>query len=66
MGRLTILVCGATGRLGQLTAVLRERGHQVLAATRDPRSAGARATLLSRLVPNHKDARDRGQLVVAQ
>jgi uncharacterized protein YbjT (DUF2867 family) len=43
MESLTILVCGATGRLGQLTAVLLEHGHQVRAATRDPHSARARA-----------------------
>ncbi len=43
MGSLTILVCGATGRLGQLTAALLQRGHQVRATARDPRSARARA-----------------------
>jgi uncharacterized protein YbjT (DUF2867 family) len=47
---LTVLFCGATGRLAALTTRLLSHGHQVLAATRDPaspaalrlRSAGAR------------------------
>ena len=37
-----VLVCGATGRLAPLTPRLLSRGHQVLAATRDPASPAAR------------------------
>src|SRR5215470_16867237 len=36
-----VLVCGATGRLAELTPRLLSRGHQVLAATRDPASSAA-------------------------
>jgi uncharacterized protein YbjT (DUF2867 family) len=39
---LRVLVCGATGRLAALTPLLLSRGHQVLAATRDPASHAAR------------------------
>ncbi len=39
---LTVLVCGATGRLAALTPLLLSRGHQVLAATRVPASPAAR------------------------
>ena len=39
---LTVLFCGATGRLAALTPLLLRRGHQVLAATRDPASPAAR------------------------
>jgi uncharacterized protein YbjT (DUF2867 family) len=42
MDQLTILFCGATGRLGALASMLLDRGHRVLAATRDPASAPAR------------------------
>ena len=42
MHRLTILFCGATGRFGPLTSLLRDRGHRVLATTRVPASAAAR------------------------
>ena len=38
---LTVLFCGATGRLGALTALLLSRGHRVLAATRDLASPAA-------------------------
>lgn len=38
----TVLVYGATGRLAALSPRLLSRGHQVLAATRDPASAAAR------------------------
>jgi uncharacterized protein YbjT (DUF2867 family) len=38
---LTVLFCGATGRLAALTPTLLSRGHQVLAATRDPASPAA-------------------------
>jgi uncharacterized protein YbjT (DUF2867 family) len=41
MGQLTILFCGATGRLGALGSMLLDRGHRVIAATRDPASAAA-------------------------
>jgi uncharacterized protein YbjT (DUF2867 family) len=41
MRPLTILVTGATGRLGQLVPALVNRGHQVRAATRSPDSAKA-------------------------
>jgi uncharacterized protein YbjT (DUF2867 family) len=41
LDQLTILFCGATGRLGALASVLLDRGHRVLAATRDPASAAA-------------------------
>jgi len=37
----TILVAGATGRLGLIADLLLERGHHVRAATRDPDSAAA-------------------------
>src|SRR5262249_12577391 len=39
---LTVLFCGATGRLAALTPLLLSRGHQVLAATPDPASRAAR------------------------
>jgi uncharacterized protein YbjT (DUF2867 family) len=39
---LTVLLCGATGRLGALAPLLLSRGHRVLAATRDPASLAAR------------------------
>lgn len=39
---LTVLFCGATGRLAPLTPLLVSHGHQVLAATRDPSSPAAR------------------------
>jgi uncharacterized protein YbjT (DUF2867 family) len=39
---LTVLFCGATGRLSALTALLLSRGHQVLATTRDLASPTAR------------------------
>jgi uncharacterized protein YbjT (DUF2867 family) len=42
MDGLTILFCGATGRLAALTPLLLDRGHRVLAATREPGSARAR------------------------
>jgi len=42
MSQLTVLVCGATGRFAGLTALLLDRGHRVLAATRDPGSPAAR------------------------
>lgn len=42
MNSQTVLVCGATGRLSQLTTALLKHGHQVRAATRDPDSAPAR------------------------
>jgi len=38
---LTVLFCGATGRFGALTASLLNRGHRVLAATRDLASPAA-------------------------
>jgi uncharacterized protein YbjT (DUF2867 family) len=38
---LTVLFCGATGRLAPLTPRLLSRGHQVLAVTRDPTSTAA-------------------------
>jgi uncharacterized protein YbjT (DUF2867 family) len=41
MGQLTVLFCGATGRLAALTPILLNRGHRVLAATREPGSARA-------------------------
>jgi uncharacterized protein YbjT (DUF2867 family) len=41
MGQLTVLFCGATGRLAALTPILLDRGHRVLAATREPGSARA-------------------------
>jgi uncharacterized protein YbjT (DUF2867 family) len=37
----TVLFCGATGRLAALTPLLLDRGHRVLAATREPGSARA-------------------------
>jgi uncharacterized protein YbjT (DUF2867 family) len=42
MSQLTVLFLGATGRLAGLTALLLDRGHRVLAATRDPASPAAR------------------------
>jgi uncharacterized protein YbjT (DUF2867 family) len=39
---LTVLFCGATGRLSALTPLLLNHGHQVLATTRDPASPAAR------------------------
>lgn len=39
---LTVLVCGATGRLAALAGLLVGRGHRVLAASRDPASLPAR------------------------
>jgi len=39
---LTVLFCGATGRFGALTPLLRSCGHRVVAATRDPASPAAR------------------------
>jgi uncharacterized protein YbjT (DUF2867 family) len=39
---LTVLFCGATGRLVALTALLLSCGHRVLAATRDPASSAGR------------------------
>lgn len=42
MGELTVLFCGATGRLSALTSMLLDRGHRVHAATRDPGSPTAR------------------------
>lgn len=42
---LTVLFCGATGRLAALTPLLLRRGCQVLAATRDPASPAARRLL---------------------
>lgn len=39
---LTVLVCGATGRLAALVPLLLSHGHQVLATTRDPASPAAR------------------------
>jgi uncharacterized protein YbjT (DUF2867 family) len=41
-GELTVLLCGATGRLAALAPLLLTHGHQVLAATRDPSSPAAR------------------------
>jgi uncharacterized protein YbjT (DUF2867 family) len=41
MGQITVLFCGATGRLAALTPLLLDRGHRVLAATRDPVSSTA-------------------------
>jgi uncharacterized protein YbjT (DUF2867 family) len=41
MDGLTVLFCGATGRLAALTPLLLDRGHRVLAATREPGSARA-------------------------
>jgi uncharacterized protein YbjT (DUF2867 family) len=38
---LTVLFCGATGRLAALAPLLLSHGHQVLAATRDPSSPAA-------------------------
>lgn len=65
MTRLTVLVCGATGRLSQLTTALLEHGHQVRAATRTPDSeqAGALAALGARVV--RADFDDVGSLTVA-
>ncbi len=42
MGPLTVLVLGATGRLAPLAPLLLNRGHRVLAATRDPAAPAAR------------------------
>jgi uncharacterized protein YbjT (DUF2867 family) len=39
---LTVLVCGATGRLAPLIPLLLSLGHRVLATTRDPVSPAAR------------------------
>jgi uncharacterized protein YbjT (DUF2867 family) len=39
---LTVLFCGATGRLAALAPLLLSHGHRVLAATRDPSSPAAR------------------------
>jgi uncharacterized protein YbjT (DUF2867 family) len=38
---LTVLFCGATGRLAALAPLLLSHGHQVLATTRDPSSPAA-------------------------
>jgi uncharacterized protein YbjT (DUF2867 family) len=42
MTRLTVLVCGATGRFSGLNELLINRGHRVLAGTRSPDSPAAR------------------------
>jgi len=39
---LTVLFCGATGRLAALTPLLLSHGHRILAATRHPSSPAAR------------------------
>ena len=39
---LTVLFCGATGRLAALTPLLLSHGHRILAATRNPSSPAAR------------------------
>lgn len=39
---LTVLFCGATGRLAALAPLLLSHGHRVLATTRDPASPAAR------------------------
>jgi uncharacterized protein YbjT (DUF2867 family) len=41
MDGLTVLFCGATGRMAALTPLLLDRSHRVLAATREPESARA-------------------------
>jgi uncharacterized protein YbjT (DUF2867 family) len=38
---LEVLVAGATGRFGEVTALLLERGHRVRALTREPEAAAA-------------------------
>jgi uncharacterized protein YbjT (DUF2867 family) len=40
--RLTVLICGATGRFAALSPLLLGAGHRVLAGTRDPASPPAR------------------------
>jgi uncharacterized protein YbjT (DUF2867 family) len=52
MTRLTVLVCGATGRFAALNDVLIRRGHRVLAGTRHPNS------------PTARQLRDRGAQIV--
>jgi len=42
MGQLTILFLGATGRFAPLARLLLDRGHRVLAGTRDPAGPAAR------------------------
>lgn len=42
MGELTILFLGATGRFAPLARLLLDRGHRVLAGTRDPAGPAAR------------------------
>jgi uncharacterized protein YbjT (DUF2867 family) len=65
MGRRTILVCGATGRLGQLADLLIGRGHRVRATTRHPDSprAQALARLGAQLV--RADFEDRDSVLAA-
>jgi uncharacterized protein YbjT (DUF2867 family) len=62
---LTILVCGATGRLGQLVPTLLERGHRVRAATRQPDSPAARALARMGAQPVRADLDDTPGLVSA-
>jgi uncharacterized protein YbjT (DUF2867 family) len=65
MRPLTILVCGATGRLGQLVPTLLKRGHHVRAATRDTESAAARALADLGAQPVQADFDDRPSLAAA-
>src|SRR5215831_3553467 len=65
MRPLTILVCGATGRLGQLVPTLLKRGHDVRAATRNTESAAARALADLGATPVRVDFDDRPSIVAA-
>jgi uncharacterized protein YbjT (DUF2867 family) len=58
MSTRTVLVSGATGRLGGLVEVLLARGHSVRAMTRDPRSAAASALRARGAMPVYGDFED--------
>jgi uncharacterized protein YbjT (DUF2867 family) len=51
----TVLVAGATGRLGSIVDLLVARGHRVRAMTRDPESPGAKALRAAGAAPVYGD-----------
>jgi len=62
---LTVLFCGATGRLAALTALLLRCGHHVLATTRDPASPAARLMRAAGAQPVRADFDDPASLRAA-
>jgi uncharacterized protein YbjT (DUF2867 family) len=62
---LTVLFCGATGRLAALTALLLRCGHHVLATTRDPASPAARLAREAGAQPVRADFDDPASLRAA-